>query len=362
MHRRCRNARRQNMTTERKRESYWDIVRGLGMLCIVLAHCCPKGNVIAFLYLFHVPLFFFLSGVLFDEEKWQQQGLAAYIGSRFISVWPRFVLYSVLFLLLHNPMAKAGLLAGGLFDKTTMLVQGLNAALFGCVDNNAGALWFIAPWLLSSIAFGTTVLLAKKYLPEKAQVPAALAALAVMTAAGFFLNAKGIAVTYNAQTALVMTGTLAAGWLLRKYFPGFRKYLGFVSLLLSTAVLVILRRYFDVTMSLADRNIRFPAALIHIPAGIIMTMSAAELLAGVPKVRDAFAFLGRHSFDIMALHFLTFKLIDLVYITIKPEHAEAAAGFPVAFPKQLFPFYVILGLLLPALAGAGLDRVRKKIR
>jgi len=349
------------MTTDKKRDQYWDIVRGLGMLCIVLAHCCPKGSVIAFIYLFHVPLFFFLSGILFDEEKWKEQGPAKYIGSRFTGVWPRFVIYSILFILLHNVFVKTGLLAGELYDKTTMLVQALNAGLLNCVDNNAGAMWFIAPWLLASIAFGMVVILAKKHLPEKAQLPVILLVIAGMTAAGFFLNGKGIMVSYNAQGALVMTGTVAFGWLLRKYFPGFRKYLGVISLLVSAAVLLLMRLKFGVTMSLSDRNVQFPAALIHIPAGIVMTMSLAGLLAKVPKVRDLFAFLGRHSFDIMALHFMTFKLIDFVYIKIHPELAEYSAGFPVSFPKELFPVYVLLGLLLPALAGAGLDRLKRKL-
>jgi len=349
------------MAADNKRDQYWDIVKGLGILCIVLAHCCPKGRVIAFLYLFHVPLFFFVSAILFDEEKWKEKGLAQYIGSRFISVWPRFVLYSILFILLHNLFVRAGLLSGELYDKTTMLIQVLNAGLFHCVDNNAGAMWFIAPWLLSSIAFGTVLLVTGKLLPQKAQVPVALVIFAGMTAAGYFLNAKGIVVTYNAQTALVMMGTMAFGWLVRKYLPGFRRYLGFISLIVSTAILLALRLRFGVTMSLADRNISFPISLLHIPAGIVMVLSLAELFAKVPKLRDLVAFLGRHSFDIMALHFITFKLTDLVYITIKPELAEYSSGFPVSFPKELFPVYVVLGLLLPALAGLGLDRLKKKL-
>ena len=47
---------------------YWNILKGIGALCVVVGHCVmPVQN---FVYLFHVPLFFFISGYMYHEQKY----------------------------------------------------------------------------------------------------------------------------------------------------------------------------------------------------------------------------------------------------------------------------------------------------
>lgn len=53
-----------------KRLDYIDIAKGLGMLAIVWGHICCKGWSNELVYSFHIPLFFFLSGMMFNREKY----------------------------------------------------------------------------------------------------------------------------------------------------------------------------------------------------------------------------------------------------------------------------------------------------
>ncbi|WP_172173856.1 acyltransferase family protein [Paraburkholderia elongata] len=46
------------------RKQWVDILKGIGIICVVIGHTIP-GYPKAFVYLFHMPLFFFLSGQLF---------------------------------------------------------------------------------------------------------------------------------------------------------------------------------------------------------------------------------------------------------------------------------------------------------
>ena len=69
------------MTTEifKKKETFhaWvQIVKGLGIILVVISHFSPNTSpeywlsLREIIYLFHMPLFFFLSGFLFRYEKY----------------------------------------------------------------------------------------------------------------------------------------------------------------------------------------------------------------------------------------------------------------------------------------------------
>lgn len=56
------------MSNVKKRIAYVDIAKILGMFFIVYGHTLRGGEVTTWIYTFHVPLFFFLSGVTFHGE------------------------------------------------------------------------------------------------------------------------------------------------------------------------------------------------------------------------------------------------------------------------------------------------------
>lgn len=53
------------------RLSYLDIAKGIGMFAIVWGHVMLKGWSNQFVYAFHIPLFFFISGMLFNASKYK---------------------------------------------------------------------------------------------------------------------------------------------------------------------------------------------------------------------------------------------------------------------------------------------------
>lgn len=57
------------MNTQKKARSlYWDIVKGWGIIAIVLGHTGYFAG--AFVYLFHLALFFFITGYFYNETKY----------------------------------------------------------------------------------------------------------------------------------------------------------------------------------------------------------------------------------------------------------------------------------------------------
>lgn len=73
------------------RDSQLDILKGIGILLVVFAHIC-RGNVTRYIYLFHMPLFFFLSGAALNYSK----EISFNFGKRFKQVIMPYLTFSIL--------------------------------------------------------------------------------------------------------------------------------------------------------------------------------------------------------------------------------------------------------------------------
>lgn len=76
------------------------IAKGIGILLMVAAHAGIPDMVNRFIVMFHMPLFFFMSGYCF-KEKYLLPPIT-FINKRIKGLYVPFVKWSLLFLLLHN--------------------------------------------------------------------------------------------------------------------------------------------------------------------------------------------------------------------------------------------------------------------
>ena len=74
------------------RIDYIDMSKGIGMLAIIWGHIMLTGWSNALVYSFHIPLFFFLSGMMFDRKKYPTFGL--FIKRRTKSLLIPYVMFS----------------------------------------------------------------------------------------------------------------------------------------------------------------------------------------------------------------------------------------------------------------------------
>ena len=89
-----------------KRKSYVDIARGIGIILVVVGHAITKdmtlnnsiADIVRFLiYTIHMPLFFIISGYLFESNLQKYQGYAQsrYIADKFKSLMIPYIIFSV---------------------------------------------------------------------------------------------------------------------------------------------------------------------------------------------------------------------------------------------------------------------------
>jgi fucose 4-O-acetylase-like acetyltransferase len=77
-----------------------DILKALAIIAVVIGHSGSPSPIYNFIYLYHMPLFFFISGYFYKNEY--SNDISLLIKKRIKSLYIPFVAYEVLFLSLHN--------------------------------------------------------------------------------------------------------------------------------------------------------------------------------------------------------------------------------------------------------------------
>lgn len=86
-----------NMKTAKQRQAWIDVLKGVGMILVVIGHTSEKNVLNDWVYTFHMPLFFALSGYLWEQKSGID--FKSFLFKRVRSIlWP-FVLFRFLLVL-----------------------------------------------------------------------------------------------------------------------------------------------------------------------------------------------------------------------------------------------------------------------
>lgn len=88
----------------------------------------------------------------------------------------------------------------------------------------------------------------------------------------------------------------------------------------------------------------------------------AKIICKIPKIKSWFAEIGKYTFDIMALHFLFLKLVDLLYTYFVTRDFHLLSKFPHTYGYKMLIFYLIAGTLGPILVRKAFDSFWKFIK
>ena len=143
-----------------KKRMYWNIVKAIGIISIVIGHSC--AGLVKFVYFYHLALFFFVGGALYNEQKYGNDPYLNFL-SKIKNNWPKYVAFSIFLTLIHNTLFNYGLLENAvLYSPKSILAYCLNCIMFGCIEDMAAGLWFVSVYILSSTLFGSLVYFSNK--------------------------------------------------------------------------------------------------------------------------------------------------------------------------------------------------------
>lgn len=88
---------------EAKRNDTISITKGIGIILMVIGHSGALDFIHDFIYLFHMSLFFFITGYLLKLDYAQGWSEAkTFVVKRFKRLWYPYVKFGFIFILLHN--------------------------------------------------------------------------------------------------------------------------------------------------------------------------------------------------------------------------------------------------------------------
>lgn len=373
-----------------------DALKGIGIILVVFAHHKLPVALDTYIFSFHMPLFFFISGLLFDFWK-HTSSAANFVKKRFRSLivpYFGFALLTCLFYLLVDTGYQPGITNIDFFKASP--VENIHSIVYalGPLISYNPPLWFLTCLFITELLFYG---FAKKYYAEPGKLMFWLTAVGVM---GYLYSVYvPFRLPWNADVALTAVVFYGAGNLFRKFLePGEQKLLepqisqgsqpnsklrkGFLRIW----------KFFPGIFTLV--NLLYFGYLLHFPTAEEMNMNVLKYgnffsyyLLGFSGI-FTFVYLfksigsskfleyyGRNSLIVLALHFpvkdIITKLIVLVFV-IDVETYYYNTGFalgltmlsllcliPVIFLiNNYFPF--LLGKKKPSEGSGGLRARLKK--
>lgn len=385
------------------RIQYLDVAKGFGIVMVCIGHACTTqsvtvasrwADIIRFVTLFHMALFFFINGMLY-QTKYSEKPIRGSI-KKFWAYYVPFVKYNLLFWLFHNLFAKLHLISGKL-DAKDYAYEGVRAfvvsfikSVVGFRQKFAGAMWFLEVLIVISVVFIFADFVATKLFSKKRIVFLTVAVLGIVLV-NRLLNLSEMPYIPDSLSQMVYWGLngllfFFAGYLYRFYswnekLLNHKKWLAPLLLLVVVVSVIIMRP--QVVSVITNHSVPifqgvkgafiggkgtvglpllqyFIYAVVGL-CGIIMVLLFSQFSwlsnSAVLKV------LGKYSLHIMCLHFLAFKLVSLIIIWVYRLPIERLAEYPVVNGVEGFWWvaYTVCGCLLPVLVVKLFEVLKSKI-
>lgn len=330
-----------------ERSSLIDVCKGIGIVSIVIGHASwmvSVGNIDIpagpFVYLYHLAIFFFCSGYIYKECE-----LGLYVIKRIKSLYIPFVGYSVLYLIFRSLFIDMGILAGTKFSVGENIIALTNALTFNGIGEFLSAFWFL-PVMFITMCLYAVIYLAVKRFPAPFSDVLRFVICFFVGCIGLYTTENGFGLLYNMQIAYLMVFVVEIGCLYKRYEGKLTKFINVVSLVLSMVILGwILKLDIGIIelsrFMIINKWVFYPVTLV----GIWFCLSLSKLILAGERIKKVVAYIGKNSFDIMALHFLGFKIIDFVACHLTGQY-ENMSAFPHTY-NNLWLVYIIVGVAFP---------------
>lgn len=309
------------------------IAKGVCIILMVVGHSgCPDwlGR---FIYLFHMPVFFFVSGYLFKDKYLSET--KSFVIRRIKTLWWPFVKWSLIFLVLHNCLTWCGIykVAYSWADAGRKVLQ-----IFTMTGSEQllGGFWFLKELLYASVL--SCILL--RIVGAKH--------VATVTGGVLMLSMVQSLIPYKIPTIGALTflssAIFLAGYAVKRYRVLEK------SPFWGSGVAMVLLMLVSTTYSSEMKDavggytfLNFSLAVI----GCCSVLRLSELIQG--RIASILDEVGRLSLYVLIFHFSAFKLVTLVRIWCYGMPYSCLSSFPVIDDESLWwwSIYTIVGVGAP---------------
>lgn len=334
------------------RITWVDNAKALGIITIVLGHGPGLNEFVqSFFYAFHVPLFFFLSGVLIQSRHLDVpfRDFVSRNARRLVVPYFFFWFASLLLWVLFRVIEGELLLAqeGGLLDQVKGVLMGTGEALLGV----NGVLWFYTALFVSGLAL---------YFAARLTALKFILLLGVCFVVGAFIRPvlAGQHFPWNIELIPVVMLFLGSGYLLSRQalMPDLSdKVWAFIAVVSATITVGIVLVNGKADFSWQVWGYSYAKYIVGAFSGVLMTVAISQLLKPTRIAR----YLSDNTMTIFSIHFPMFTAFYLVGIHVLglpadfEQHSSAVAFVYTVLAFLLcIPSVILLRRYFPWVLGA----------
>ena len=362
------------------RDNVFDIVKGISILLVVLGH--TYNNITHnFIYLFHVAIFFIISGYFFNPSYLEsKEKFLVLIKKRILSLWVPYVSYNFVALLFQNIFLKIGFLTTDLEAYNSLgcfLPDGYNtyvnvksAIIYilksFCFMNSrpfAGGLWFLGGLFFVTFFYSFIQIILNKIKCGKFHFVFSLIFLMMGYLFEYLHLPNKIGLFKQIDIILISEIMFELGVLIKNYslvnqYKKLRVNIKLIIFIISLISLVLFSHLG--TISIASRSIINPIFYVFVSIlGFIFTLNLSIGINKMYLLRNIFIYCGKHTIPILALHTLSFKLVTLVQCKVYVADSIVLSAYPVWKNNITWSIlYLIIGMIIPIVISFAFGKIK----
>lgn len=322
----------------KERTPLYDVAKGICIISVVLGHL---GIATRFVYFYHLPIFFFISGLFFNAEK---HSFKDFLLKKIKSFYVPYVIISLLFAIIFD------------FQNMKNIKYVLRIFLFDGKAPFTGTFWFIpCLFINSTIAFITEKLTVK--FDKKIRQGIYLGLFCFYVVMTFLFYKLNIHLYYNLHLV---------PWLQIIYILAFLfKFLYLQNIFENKKVSIITGASGFTLLLLATlfTNLRIDIAqnqfmnsflwVVFVFIGLCFVFGVSSLIQKL----NLFSLIGKHSFYIMCFHFVTFAFINVILSGFKDFDLD----WEMKYPSFVY-IYVWGGVFVPLALNVLVSFLKRRIK
>lgn len=325
-----------------------DISRGIGIILIVMGHTAFRYT--HFIYLFHVAIFFIIAGYLFKEEHSANiEELKKFIFVKIKRLYIPFLIGNGICVILNNFFIDINLYSSASHSYYTMkevFINLLKVILFRKNTEMLGATWFLPILFWISAIYASIEYITRKNTSKQKNI-VQLSVSLIFLIVGLYLAEKNV----NIIRLQIFTCYIffALGKIISKLKININDKMKTVVLIFCLIMLVILNSFGTIEIS---QN-KYTNILYFISVSLLGWYFIYELSYFVSKIKiftNILNYIGKNTMPILILHFIAFKIVNIIGVIITKENITMISVFHVAFKGEgMWIIYTIFGIIIPLL-------------
>lgn len=328
---------------------YMDIAKALGIIAVVLGHS-GVSPIEHFVNLYHMSLFFFISGYFYNNKYTSDP--KTLIKRRLLSLYKPYLIYSLVFLLLHNVFFKANIYSVMYgfpriiqpYNINSFFKAFLAILVFAGREPMGGVFWFFASLFFVNVIFCFLSYLIEKIFHDNKEYIRALCIIILFVIANLATKYGFNIQRFN--NSLTMVSIYYMGYMFRRY----EVYINTENIYLAIiSVILLFTSSIYGSVAVGNNEYLSPDFLIFCAGlGVYLNIYISKLIIKRNIFNNIFTYIGKNTIPIMALQFLSFKVIALLQIKIYSLPNIMLAKFPVIDGSHgWFIMYTLAGVFLP---------------